>query len=236
MDNSSFQMTLTMHILIIEDDDEIARLTEMYLQSEGYQTTVVNDGSEAISAIESLSPDLVLLDLMLPGVDGIEICKRARTFYFGPILVLTAREDDISEVSLLKLGADDYLRKPAKPHVMSARIEVLLRRTISLPEKKVETSANTIVINHETLSVEVNNQLINLTTSEYDLLVLLADRKGEIVSREECIQALRGIDYDVTDRSIDMRISGLRRKLNDEKQPYRVIKTVRSKGYLLVNE
>lgn len=225
-----------MHILIIEDDNEIARLTEMYLQSEGYQTTVVNDGNEAISTISKLSPDLILLDLMLPGVDGFDICKRARDFYVGPIIVLTAREDDISEVSLLKLGADDYLRKPAKPHIMSARIEALLRRTKSNTENTTYISSNNIVINHDTLSVLVNSNVVDLTSSEFELLALLASKLGQVVSREECIQALRGINYDTTDRSIDMRISGLRRKLNDEKQPYKMIKTIRNKGYLLVNE
>lgn len=225
-----------MHILIIEDDNEIARLTEMYLQSDGYQTTVVCDGSVAISTIRELTPDLILLDLMLPGVDGFDICKQAREFYSGPIIVLTAREDDISEVSLLKLGADDYLRKPAKPHIMSARIEALLRRAKVDLIKPTQKSANNLVINHDTLSVTLHDKIVDLTTSEFDLLALLTSKVGQSVSREECIQALRGINYDITDRSIDMRISGLRRKLNDDKQPYKLIKTIRNKGYILVNE
>jgi two-component system response regulator RstA len=225
-----------MHILIIEDDNEIARLTEMYLQSTCYETTVIADGSLAIAMIKKLSPDLILLDLMLPGVDGFELCKQAREFYIGPIIVLTAREDDISEVSLLNLGADDYLRKPAKPHIMSARIEALLRRSTLTHERTQPTLANNLIINRETLSVFLNNILINLTNSEFDMLTLLADKAGQAVSREECIQSLRGIDYEITNRSVDMRISGLRKKLNDEKQPYKLIKTIRNKGYLLVNE
>ncbi|MCF2859151.1 response regulator transcription factor [Pseudoalteromonas sp. SMS1] len=225
-----------MHILIIEDDKEIARLTEMYLQSEGYQTTIVDHGSEAVSTIKALTPDLVLLDLMLPGVDGFDICKEARAFYSGPIIVLTAREDEISEVSLLKLGADDYLRKPAKPHIMSARIEALLRRTNTNSEKTVHILSNTVAINSDTLSVTLNDETIDLTTSEFDLLTLLASKKGQVVSREDCIKALRGISYDISDRSIDMRISGLRKKFNDEKPPYKIIKTIRNKGYMLVNE
>ncbi|WP_022941352.1 response regulator transcription factor [Psychromonas hadalis] len=225
-----------MHILIIEDDDEIARLTEIYLQSTGYETTVVSDGRLAIAAIKKLSPDLILLDLMLPGVDGFDICKQAREFYIGPIIVLTAVEDDISEVSLLKLGADDYLRKPAKPHIMSARIEALLRRSKMSNKKTEQESPKKLVINRDTLSVTLNNTTIDLTNSEFDMLVLLVDKVGQTVSRENCIQSLRGIHYDVTDRSIDMRISGLRKKLNDEKQPYKLIKTIRNKGYLLVDE
>jgi two-component system response regulator RstA len=225
-----------MHILIIEDDNEIARLTEMYLQSTGYETTVVADGSLAIAAIKRLSPDLILLDLMLPGVDGFELCKQAREFYTGPIIVLTAREDDISEVSVFKFGADDYLRKPAKPHIMSARIEALLRRSTMNKEKTAQKLSNNLIINRDALSVTLNNTILDLTNSEFDMLVLLADKVGQTVSREECIQSLRGINYDVTNRSIDMRISGLRKKLNDEKQPYKLIKTIRNKGYLLVNE
>jgi two-component system response regulator RstA len=225
-----------MHILIIEDDNEIARLTEMYLQSNGYETTVVADGSLAIAAIKRLSPDLILLDLMLPGVDGFELCKQAREFYTGPIIVLTAREDDISEVSVFKFGADDYLRKPAKPHIMSARIEALLRRSTMNKEKTAQELSNNLIINRDALSVTLNNTIVDLTNSEFDMLVLLADKVGQTVSREECIQSLRGINYDVTNRSIDMRISGLRKKLNDEKQPYKLIKTIRNKGYLLVNE
>jgi two-component system response regulator RstA len=225
-----------MHILIIEDDNEIARLTEMYLQSNGYETTVVADGSLAIAAIKRLSPDLILLDLMLPGVDGFELCKQAREFYTGPIIVLTAREDDISEVSVFKFGADDYLRKPAKPHIMSARIEALLRRSTMNKEKTAQELSNNLIINRDALSVTLNNTILDLTNSEFDMLVLLADKVGQTVSREECIQSLRGINYDVTNRSIDMRISGLRKKLNDEKQPYKLIKTIRNKGYLLVNE
>lgn len=225
-----------MHILIIEDDNEIARLTEIYLQSTGFETTVVADGSLAIAMIKKLSPDLILLDLMLPGVDGFELCKQARKFYIGPIIVLTAIEDDISEVSLLKLGADDYLRKPAKPHIMSARIEALLRRAKVNNDKVSQELPNNLIINRDTLSVTLNNDRLNLTNSEFDLLALLADKAGQTVSRADCIQSLRGINYDVTDRSIDMRISGLRKKLNDEKQPYKLIKTIRNKGYVLVNE
>lgn len=240
---------IAMLILLIEDDVEIARLTEIYLQSEGYETAVVADGANALEQIRLTQPDLILLDLMLPNVDGFDICKQARKFFAGPILVLTAREDDISEVSLLKLGADDYLRKPAKPHVMSARIEALLRRSKGTHRATENTSlvnassthalenkSPAIVIQRETLTVLLNGQPIDLSNAEFDLLALLCERAGDIVSRSECIQILRGISYDISDRSIDMRISGLRKKLNDEKPPYKRIKTIRNKGYLLVNE
>ncbi|WP_448556783.1 response regulator transcription factor [Thalassotalea montiporae] len=225
-----------MHILIIEDDAEIARLTQLFLKSEGYDTSLVSDGKDALATIQNLQPDLVLLDLMLPTVDGFEICQQARTFYAGPILVMTAREDDMSEVSLLKLGADDYLRKPVKPHIMLARIEALLRRAKSQQGAMSVALASQLVIHHHNHTVTLGGARVDLTSAEFDLLALLASHKGETVSRAACIQALRGINYEVSDRSVDMRISGLRKKLGDEVAPYQMIKTIRNKGYMLVNE
>jgi len=222
-----------MHILIIEDDQEIARLTQVFLESENYQVTIVDDGRDALTAIKQHQPDLILLDLMLPNVDGYEICQQARVFYQGPILVMTARDDDLSEVTLLKLGADDYLRKPVKPHIMLARIEALLRRVNFNEGTADNLIANRLVVNLHNNSVFLNGKAIDVTTAEFDLLALLVSHKGETVSREACIQSLRGINYDVTDRSIDMRISGLRKKLGDESPPYRLIKTIRNKGYML---
>lgn len=229
-------MNHKMHILIIEDDSEIARLTDLYLRSENYKTTIVSDGKDAVKSVEKLKPDLILLDLMLPNIDGYEICQQVRTFYQGPILVLTAKDDDMSEVSLLKFGADDYLRKPAKPHIMSARIEALLRRTKSVSNNEETQDSTKLLINQNMNLAFLNNEPVDLTTSEFELLVLLFENRGKTVSREDCIQGLRGINYDVTDRSIDMRISGLRKKLKDETQPYRIIKTIRNKGYMLVDE
>jgi DNA-binding response OmpR family regulator len=116
-------------VLIIEDDAEISRLTVMYLELEGYDTKVIDDGLDAISAIKSYQPNVVILDLLLPNLSGIKVCKQARSFYFGPILVVSACGNDAGEVSLLQLGADDFLTKPLKPDVLVARIEALIRRT-----------------------------------------------------------------------------------------------------------
>ncbi len=222
------------HILIIEDDDEIARLTAMYLQSENYSCTIIEHGSKAVDAIKIHKPDLVLLDLMLPGVAGHEICQQSRQFYFGPILILTACDDDITEVSLLKFGADDYLNKPIKPHILLARIEALLRRC-QLNATSPEIHNKRLIIDFEKQQVFYVNELVDLTNAEFDTLSILAKNIGEIVSREACCKYLRGIEHDFSDRSIDMRISGLRKKLNDEKPPYQLIKTIRNKGYMLVN-
>jgi two-component system response regulator RstA len=223
------------NILLIEDDAAISRLTAMYLDVEGFNVTVIDDGANAIGAIKQYNPDLIILDLMLPGLSGVEICKQAREFYHQPILILTACDDDVSEVSLLKMGADDYLIKPLRPHVLVARIEALLRRNTQVKAKKA-TTGKVLTINNENSQVSFKGKQLELTGSEYEMLKLLYKHAGEVISREQCCQALRGIDYDFSNRSIDMRISGLRKKLGDDLMPYKMIMTIRNKGYKLINE
>jgi len=221
-------------ILIVEDDAEISRLTAMYLEVEGFDTLVIGDGAAAISAIQSYIPDLIVLDLMLPNLSGIEICKQARIFYDGPILVLTACDDDVSEVSLLKLGADDFLTKPLKPHVLVARIEALLRRVKPQPAP-MNNKHSRLGIDVDSQTVTLDGSELTLTSAEYEMLVILEKNIGMPVSRDDCCHMLRGIDYDFSNRSIDMRISGLRKKFHDDKLPYKFIITVRNKGYMLLN-
>ena len=221
-----------LEILLIEDDAEISRLTTMYLEAEGFQVATVDDGALALAAIKNNQPDLVILDLMLPNMNGIEICKQAREFYHQPILILTACDDDVSEVSLLKIGADDYLVKPLRPHVLVARMEALLRRN----QYNQALPATALIISEQSNQVSFKGKLLELTDAEYQMLKLLNQNAGQVISREQCCQALRGIDYDFSNRSIDMRISGLRKKLGDDQAPYQVIVTVRNQGYKLINE
>lgn len=223
-------------ILIVEDDQEISRLTAMYLEAEGYDTVIVNDGLQAIPAIKQNTPDLMILDLMLPSLNGNEICKQAREFYQKPILVLTACADDMSEVTLLKLGADDYLTKPVRPHIMAARIEALLRRSTNVKPDTRTLMIGKIRIERQTKTAFFDNTELQLADAEYEMLLLLATNAGTVISREACCSSLRGISYDYNDRSVDMRISGLRKKLNDGKTPYKLILTVRNKGYMLVDD
>ena len=220
-------------ILLIEDDAEISRLTSMYLNVEGYHVDTIDDGALAIAAIKNKCPDLIVLDLMLPGLSGFEICQQAREFYQQPILILTASNDDVSEVSLLKIGADDYLTKPLRPHVLVARIEALLRR--SKKESDVKPSKK-IIIEKDKCLVSVGGKAVELTFAEHEMLKILNSNAGKVVSREQCCQALRGIDYDFSNRSIDMRISGIRKKLGDNLMPYKIIVTIRNQGYMLINE
>jgi DNA-binding response OmpR family regulator len=230
-------MSMT-RILLIEDDAEIARLTAMYLDVEGYEVEVIDDGALALEVIKNTKPELIILDLMLPGMSGIEICKRAREFYQQPIIILTACDDDVSEVSLLKMGADDYLAKPLRPHVLVARIEALLRRSQAHVENKSNLCATeaSLTISEASNKVTFQGKLLSLTGSEYEMLKLLHKNVGKVISREQCCQALRGIDYDFSNRSIDMRISALRKKLGDDQMPYQVITTIRNQGYKLIHE
>ena len=230
-------------IVLVEDDEEISRLTALYLDAEGFEVYVVSDGELAPDIIKTRNPDLVILDLMLPGKSGIEICKEIREFFSRPILILTASNDDVTEVSLLKLGADDYLTKPLKPHVLVARIEALLRRSVigagtqaSAGSLSSQSAQSPIEVIEDKSQVIFKGKRIQLTSAELEMLKILNTNKGRIVSREECCQALRGIEYDFSNRSIDMRISGLRKKLGDEEAPYKIIATIRNKGYKLLAE
>jgi two-component system response regulator RstA len=173
---------------------------------------------------------------MLPGQDGIQVCKQVRDFYFGPVLMLTASEDDISELTAFKVGADDYVRKPIKPEVLLMRIQALLRRSQGTKAESVGSiHCDALTINASRREVMLNKELIDLHSSEIDLVLLLAQSQGQAVSRDECFRALRGFDYDGIDRSLDMRISSLRKKIMDQKSPHRYIKTVRGVGYMLVS-
>lgn len=224
------------HILVVEDDTEICRLLRLFLETEGFAISFCHHGSEAVSQIRRAKPDIVILDIMLPGQDGIQVCKQAREFYNGPVLMLTASEDDISELTAFKVGADDYVRKPIKPEVLLMRLQALLRRSQGIKIEPVENiSCNDLTINSSRREVLLNDELIDLHSSEIDLVLLLAQSQGQAVSRDECFRALRGFDYDGIDRSLDMRISSLRKKIMDQQSPHRFIKTVRGVGYMLAS-
>ena len=188
---------------------------------------------------------MVVLDLMLPGEDGLSICRRARPFYPGPIIMLTARTDDLDQVLGLEMGADDYIGKPVQPRVLLARIRALLRRvtengTVAAEEgsgeEPVRLQFNNLVVDRSMREAWLSDDSIDLTSAEFDLLWLLASNAGRVLSREEIFTALRGIEYDGQDRSIDVRVSRIRPKIGDDPIHPRRIKTVRSKGYLFVKE
>lgn len=224
-------------IVIVEDDAKLASLISEFLQSQGLTIDLIEDGGRAVDFILANPPALVILDLMLPGDDGLTVCHKLRENGFArPILMLTARSDDQDHIKGLELGADDFVNKPVRPQVLLARIRALLRRaeTDTQDRSLTRLTFGALVIDHTRREAWLKGQLIDLTGAEFDLLWLLASNAGRILSREETFVALRGIEYDGQDRSIDVRISRIRPKIGDDPDMPRLIKTVRSKGYLFV--
>lgn len=225
---------MTTRILLVEDDERLAELTAEYLSRNELTVSIEPRGDIAENRIVTEQPDLVILDVMLPGKDGFEVCRAVRQAYRGVILMLTARDEDFDQILGLELGADDYIAKPVQPRVLLARIKALLRR---LPSTNDTDDLESKVfgqfrISQATRTAILNNQTIDLTTAEFDLLWLLASHAGNVLSRDDLLQELRGIGFDGLDRSIDARISRLRKKLNDDPENPTRIKTVRGKGYL----
>jgi two-component system response regulator RstA len=234
------------HILLVEDDIPLAEWVADYLTARDFKVTTTGRGDDAVELINQLNPDLVLLDGMLPGMDGLDVCKAVRPNFENPIIMLTARDEEIDEVLGLEMGADDYITKPVRARALLARIRVLLRRSDKINEihnavrQSTEPSNrlqfNALIINLQSRSVTLDGESINLSSNEFDVLWLLAKKAGELVTREELVSNLRGFDYDGFDRSIDLRVSRLRKKLNDNSsEPYR-IKTIWGKGYLFAKD
>ena len=231
-------------ILLVEDDPRLADLTSRYLKQNGLGVTVESNGAAAVARFNEVRPRLVVLDLMLPGKDGLSICRELRQTFKGPILMLTAKDADIDQVIGLEAGADDYVAKPAEPMVLLARIRALLRRADlepqAAPAGQPHASAATTDIVFGSLRISeahrvwLDGEEITLTTQEFELLYELARSAGTILSRDELFKRIRGIDYDGLDRSIDSRISKLRRKLGDDADSPKRIRTIWGKGYLLV--
>ena len=228
-------------ILLVEDDDRLANLTAEYLRKNDFEVTIEGRGDTAESRILSEDPELVILDVMLPGKDGFEVCRAVREKYNGVILMLTARDEDLDQILGLELGADDYIAKPVQPRLLLARIKALLRRSPGTagpadegadPDQMTQLAFGNFSISQATRSTHLGDETIDLTTAEFDLLWLLARHAGNILSRDDLLQELRGIGFDGLDRSIDARISRLRRKLGDDPENPTRIKTVRGKGYL----
>ena len=220
-------------ILLVEDDDRLAAITAEYLEKNNFAVAIEGRGDNAEERILKDAPDLVILDVMLPGKDGFEVCKAVRDKFKGIILMLTARDEDYDQILGLELGADDYIAKPVPPRVLLARIKALLRRNHAGEMSATEVlQFGEFKISQQTRSATLHAEPIDLTTAEFDLLWLLATHAGNVLSRDDLLKELRGIGFDGLDRSIDARISRLRRKLNDDPENPKRIKTVRGKGYL----
>jgi DNA-binding response OmpR family regulator len=232
------------HILLIEDDIRLATLIKDYLSAQDFRITIDGRGDSGAARIIKEQPDLVILDLMLPGMDGLSVCRTVRHSYPGPVLMLTAREDDTDQVVGLELGADDYVKKPVEPRVLLARIRTLLRRFgtnashIGGPakDKPTELTFGTLNLNQAAQSVTLGGKPVELTCNEFSLLWILASHCGRVLDRDQLFRETRGISYDGLDRSVDIAVSRLRKKLGDcATKPWR-IKTVWGTGYLFVKD
>ena len=217
-------------ILVVEDEEAIRELIQYNLEREGFRSTLVGTGEEAIQLAKSDRPDLILLDLMLPGVDGLEVCRAVkRESEDIPIIMLTAKDDETDIVTGLELGADDYITKPFSPKVLVSRVKTVLRRKKSAPSADVSVlDFNDLQIFPARREVFVNGGAADLTFTEFGILKFLAERPGWVFTRSQIVDAVRGDNYAVTDRSVDFQIVGLRKKLGACAS---YIQTVRGVGY-----
>ena len=225
-------------LILVEDDRELAAMVADFLNANGFEVTVEGNGTNALHRILSEQFDVIVLDIGLPGMDGITICRNVRPTFEGPILMLTARGDEIDEVVALEVGADDYMSKPVRPRALLARLRVHLRRSSISSSDNTTTKViiHGMVIDTANRTVTVEDKQIDLTTAEFDLLWLLAKSAGKALSRDDLYQELHGVRYDGMDRSIDLRVSRLRKKLGDDPIHPQRIKSIRSVGYLLATQ
>ena len=225
------------HLLIVEDDDELAGLLVEYLGQHGFEISRVASGDAGVETILEAKPDLVILDLMLPGLNGLDVCRRVRDQYTGAIVMLTASQSEADHVAGLELGADDFVNKPIEPRVLLARIRTQLRR---LNGRATDAQVldgmlqvGPLKIDLASRDVSIDNEQVPLTTMEFDVLVMLANDAGSVVKREDLYTKIIGTQYDGIDRGMDVHVSRIRRKLQRCGFDPSRLKSVRGVGYLL---
>jgi DNA-binding response OmpR family regulator len=226
---------MAVRILLIDDDERLHELLKSYLEQNGFHVTSAFDGRRGLSALEAGTFDAVLLDVMLPGMDGVEVCKRVRQKSNIPIVMLTAKGDETDRVVGLELGADDYVAKPFSPRELLARLRAVLRR--AKPDAASERLvAGDIQIDVLGRVVHKGGKLVDLTGIEFDVLVALVRRAGRVVARDALLAEAGRSDVTVGERTVDVHVSHLRQKLGDDPRSPRLIKTVRGVGYVLTRE
>jgi len=224
-------------ILMIDDDKALTQLVAEYLQPEGFQFSAVHTGPEGLAMAQQQSYSLILLDIMLPGLDGLSVLKQLRQYSYCPVLMLTARGDEIDRVLGLELGADDYLAKPFSPRELVARIKAILRRVELMTPQTTPAilSVNQLTLDSARRQITVDDHPLTLTATEYQILELLVRHAGEVVSKEDLSQLALGKRLQLYDRSLDMHISNIRKKIAQYDQGEK-IQTLRGLGYLLLQE
>lgn len=230
------------HVFLVEDDTSLASLVEDYFTMQGFKVTIEGRGDLATARILAEQPDVVILDIMLPGKNGLDICRELRAQSDLPVIMLTARTDEIDQIVGLEVGADDYICKPVQPRLLLARINALLRRTHQAETNSKDENSKEIFqfgqlsINKIKQEVFIGDEQIDLTTNELELLCLFAAHADQVLSRDDLLNNLRGFGYDGLDRTVDMLVSRLRKKLHDSSNKPQKIKTVWKKGYLFVSD
>ena len=218
-------------ILLVDDERNIVDLARLYLEQESFKVEAAYDGQTALDKIKALQPALVVLDLMLPVVDGWEVCRRVRSTSDAPIIMLTARDDDVDKIVGLELGADDYVTKPFNPRELVARIKAILRRSGHAPSGAKSITLGDLVVDPARRQVTVAGRPVDLRTKEFDLLLFLARHRGQALSRQVLLEQVWGWDYSGGTRTVDVHIHWLRERIEaDPAQPTRII-TVRGSGY-----
>jgi DNA-binding response OmpR family regulator len=228
---------LMKHVLLVEDDERLSSLISQYLTKHNFIVHRLADGKNLLQHIHTSPPDILLLDVMLPGENGFTLCHKIRPYYPGPLLFMTAKNDDFDQIFGLEIGADDYIIKPVEPRVLLARINALLRRNkdpVSESSALQKLQYGQLIIDRSTRSARLKGIDVQLTSHEFDMLWKLAESPSTLVDRTTLYREVIGREYDGLDRSADVRISRLRKKLQDNSQhPYR-IKTIWGKGFFFV--
>ncbi|WP_091979677.1 response regulator [Pseudoalteromonas denitrificans] len=226
-------------ILLVEDDLSLADWVNSYLLEQGFEVIMCHRGDHVVKLVKQHNPALILLDVMLPGMDGISVCRELRHFYKKPVLLLTAKGEEVDEVIGLEVGASDYIIKPVRPRALLARIKSALRNESThneTPEKAVEINVGSLYIDLKARNVMLQGEKIAISNAEFSLLSFLASHAGEVVDRDAVFKATKGREYDGLDRSVDVLISALRKKIGDDPQNPQKIKTIWGQGYLLVDD
>lgn len=229
------------HILIVDDDPEIRQLLQAYLEQNGYRVSTAGEGKAMNRLLEQQRIDLIVLDLMLPGADGLELCRNLRVSSRVPVIMLTARGDEMDRILGLEMGADDYLPKPFNPRELLARIKVVLRRTNSMPVNESDQGATTLIFAQWKLDTvarhleSADGVVIPLSGAEYRLLRVFLEHPNRVLNRDQLLDLTQGREADPFDRSIDVLISRLRKRLEDDPKDPAIIKTVRGEGYVLAS-
>ena len=223
-------------VLVIDDDARLRALVAEYLQSRGFAVLTAEDGDAGLAALAGGGIDFVVLDVMMPGRDGFEVVREIRRDSRVPIIMLTARGDETDRIVGLELGADDYLPKPFNPRELLARIQAVLRRTDEPAEKAATLEAGPLTIDVDRRRVELRGAPIELTTTEFEILRTMVANAGRVISRERLMELARGEDFAAFDRSVDVHISHIRKKLGDDPKKPTFVKTVRGVGYTIPKE